>query len=113
MTAMRRMRRNQGERWNSSRPLFRSLEPILYWHLSSALEHIERKLQEILNRVDAAGHTENDEDVQIVSELMDDIRDAVTDFQVGCDPKSILRVLHPGNRSRRRANTSYMRKFSN
>ena len=43
-------------------------------------------------RVEAAGYKENDEDAQIVSELMDDIRDAVTNYQVGGDPKPYLQV---------------------
>ena len=38
------------------------------------------------------GYAENDEDVQIVSELVDDIRDAIIDFQVSGDPNLFLRV---------------------
>ena len=38
------------------------------------------------------GYTENDEDVQIVSELMDDIRDAVVDYQVSGDLEPSLRT---------------------
>ena len=34
------------------------------------------------------GYTENDEDVQIVFEFMDDIRDAVTDYQVSVSLKA-------------------------
>ena len=40
----------------------------------------------VLSRVEAAGYTRDNEEVQIVSELMDDIRDAVTDYQVCGDP---------------------------
>lgn len=36
------------------------------------------------------GYKETDKDVQIVSELMDDIRDAVTNYQVCGDPRSFL-----------------------
>ena len=36
----------------------------------------------MLSRVEAVGYVENDKDVQIVSELMGDVRDAVTDYQV-------------------------------
>ena len=36
------------------------------------------------------GYVENDKDVQTVSELMDDIRDAITDYQVSSDPKLFL-----------------------
>ena len=36
----------------------------------------------MLGNIGAVGYVENDEDVQTVSELMDDIRDAVTDYQV-------------------------------
>ena len=46
----------------------------------------------MLGRVEAVGYKENDEDVQIVSELMGDIGDAVTNYQVGGDPKPFLQV---------------------
>ena len=59
---------------------------------SSTLNRIEHKLQGVLDRVKASGYKENDEDVQIVSELMDDVRDAVTDYQVSDDP---IRFLLP------------------
>ena len=38
------------------------------------------------------GYTENDEDVQIVSELVDDIRDAIIDYRVSGDPNLFLRA---------------------
>ena len=44
-----------------------------------------------MDRVETVGYTKNDEDVQIVSELVDDIRDAVIDYQVSDD--SILFLL--------------------
>ena len=47
----------------------------------------------MLGRVEAADYAENDEDVRIVSELMDDIRDVVTDYQVSSDPEQFLRAL--------------------
>jgi len=36
---------------------------------------------------------ENDEDVQIVSKLMEDIRDAVIDYQVSGDPTLLPQAL--------------------
>jgi len=39
------------------------------------------------------GYTENDEDVQTVSELMDDIRDTVIDYQVCGIPNSFYGLL--------------------
>ena len=36
----------------------------------------------MLDRTQAEGYTRNDEDVDIVSELTDDIRDVITDYQV-------------------------------
>ena len=38
------------------------------------------------------GYTEDDEDVEVVSDLVNDIRDAVTDYQVSDDFKPFLRV---------------------
>ena len=40
------------------------------------------------------GYVENDKDAQIVSELMDDIRDAVTDYQVSCQPDGVYLSSH-------------------
>ena len=57
-------------RYSSHQPLF------------SALNRIKDKLQMVLDRIQAAGYMGDDKDTQIVSELMDDIRDAVTDYQV-------------------------------
>jgi hypothetical protein len=62
----------------------------------------------ILGRIEAADYTGNDEDVQIVSELMDDVRDAVADYQVSCDPKPLLSAPHLGNRFRWRTIRSHM-----
>lgn len=57
-------------RYSSHQPLF------------SALNRIKDKLQMVLDRIQAAGYMGDDKDIQIASELMDDIRDAVTDYQV-------------------------------
>ena len=46
-----------------------------------------------MGRVEAVGYEENDRDAQIVSELMDNIRDAVTDYQVSGDYKLFLQVI--------------------
>ena len=68
----------------------------------------------MLGRVEAAGYTENDVDVQIVSELVDDIRDAVTDYQVSGDPKQFIRALSlRQNWSRRSTNRPYTTRISN
>ena len=60
---------------------------ILYLPLSSTLERIKEQLQAVLDQIEAMGYVENDKDVQVVSELMDDVRDAVTRYQVSLDPK--------------------------
>jgi len=49
--------------------------------LLSALGQVEGKLRKVSDRVEVVGYTENDGDAQIVCELMDDIRDAVIDYQ--------------------------------
>ena len=68
----------------------------------------------MLGRVEAADYAENDEDVRIVSELMDDIRDVVTDYQVSSDPEQFLRALSlKKNLSRRRINGPYTNRISN
>ena len=56
---------------------------------------------------------ENDEDVQIVSELMDDIRDTVTDYQVSSDLRPFLSSPHSVNRSRWRTSRLYMIRILN
>ena len=48
---------------------------------SSALEHIDNKLRDTFNRIEAAGCTGSD-DGNIVSELVDEIRAAIANFQV-------------------------------
>jgi len=49
---------------------------------SSVLDWVKCGLQGVLGRVEAVGYTENDEDVHIVSKLMDDIWDPVIHYQV-------------------------------
>jgi hypothetical protein len=45
----------------------------------------------VLDRIETVGHAENKEDIQVVSELMDDIRDAVIACQVSGNLKAFLR----------------------
>ena len=44
-----------------------------------------------MGRVEAAGDAGNEEDVQIPVDLVDDIQDAVVDYQVSSDPKKSRR----------------------
>jgi len=63
--------------------------------LSSALNRIESKLRKVSDRIGTVGLTANDEDIRIVSELVEDIRDAVIDYQVsGGDLKWLLWAPH-------------------
>jgi len=39
-----------------------------------------------LGRIEAADHAENEADVRIVSDLVDEIRDAVMEYQASGDP---------------------------
>ena len=57
------------------------------WRLSSTLDDIKRELRVVLGRVEAADYAGNEEDVQIVTDLVDQIRDALSDYQVCLDPK--------------------------
>ena len=41
----------------------------------------------VLDHIEAVGYVENEKDVQTVSDLMDEIRDAVTDYQVSGDAR--------------------------
>jgi len=60
------------------------------------------------------GYVENDKDVQIVSELMEEIRDAVTVYQVGNNPKLCLFASSlMKNWSRWRTNRLYIIRVSN
>ena len=47
----------------------------------------------MLGHIGALGHVESDKDVQTVSELMDEIRDAVTDYQVSGDTRFFPHVF--------------------
>lgn len=52
---------------------------------------IEVKLRVVLGRIETTNHTENKEDIQIASELIDDVRDAVIPCQVSGNLKAFLR----------------------
>ena len=44
-----------------------------------------------MGRVEAVDYAGNEEDAQVVSDLMDKIRDVLTDYQVSVEPKQFLR----------------------
>lgn len=71
-----------------------------HWLLSRTLNRIKGELQVVLDRIEAAGRAGNAKDIQIASDLMDDIRDAITDYQVRGDPKQLLQPPYSGKRSR-------------
>ena len=73
----------------------------------SALNRIKDKLQMVSDRIQAADYAGDDKDFRIVSELMDDIRDTVTDYQVREDITPFLRPSHSGHRSRWRTSRPY------
>ena len=50
--------------------------------LSSALERIKNKLEDLSDRVENMEQTGDNGDAKVVAELVGDIRDAVTDCQV-------------------------------
>ena len=58
-----------------------------HWYLSRTINGIKHELQVVLGRVEAVDYMGNQEDVQIVSGLVDQIRDAFSDYQVSLDPK--------------------------
>ena len=66
----------------------------------------------MLGHIEAAGYMENDKDVQIVSELIDDVRDAVTDYQVSGDPEVLYVRSFKQNWSRWEPNRLYMIRVS-
>ena len=74
----------------------RSLFSILYSSLSSTLNQIRHELRGVLRRVEAVNYMQVDEDVQIVSGLMSDIRDSITDYQVGGYPNPFPQVISFG-----------------
>ena len=49
---------------------------------SSALEQIKTELREVSDHVKSVGRAGSNEDTNTVSELMDDIRDVVTNYRV-------------------------------
>lgn len=55
---------------------------ILHSILPSSLERIKDKLKNISDRFENTEHTAKSEDAKVVSELMGDIQNAITDFQV-------------------------------
>ena len=67
----------------------------------------------VLDHIQAVGYMGDDKDIQIVSELMDDIRDAVTDHQVGENLTPFLRLSFLCNRSRWRTSRPYMIRIFN
>ena len=83
-----------------------------YQPLSRTLDQIKDRHCAVLDRIEAVGYVENDKDVQIVSELVDDIRDVVTDYQVSSDPKQFPHPPFKQNWFRWRANRPYMIRIS-
>ena len=67
----------------------------------------------VVGRVEAAGYVANNGDAQIVSELVDEIRDAVTDYQVRDNPKLFTPPTHPDNLSRWCTSRPYMIRIFN
>jgi len=49
---------------------------------SSTLGRFKEKLREVSNRIENAGYTGSEEDAEVVSQLMDEIRAAIVDCQV-------------------------------
>ena len=74
--------RTQHEPMTYSRQLFHSLYSILRSIPSSALEQIKAELQDVSDHVKSLGRVGSNEDTKAVSELLDYIRDAVTNYQV-------------------------------
>jgi len=68
----------------------------------------------VLSHTEAVGYIENDKDVQTVSELMDEIRDAVADYQVSSNLRQHLCASSfKQNWSRWKTNRPCMIKISN
>ena len=65
----------------------------------------------VSDRVEAADYAGNNKSVQTVSELADDIRDAIVDYQVRDDHVSFPRPSHSGNWSRWRTSRPYIIKI--
>ena len=67
----------------------------------------------VLDHIEAVGYVENEKDVQTVSDLMDEIRDAVTDYQVSGDARLFPHSSLKKNWSRRKPNRPYITRTSN
>lgn len=50
-------------------------------------------MQPLSERASAAGYQENDKDGHAVSELAEDLRDVIVEYQVGLDPPSTYQIL--------------------
>ena len=50
----------------------------------------------MLDRIGVVGHITSEGDIQIVSELVDDIRDAIIDYQVSGTLETSLQPSHSG-----------------
>ena len=57
-------------------------KPLLALTLPRALEGIKGKLESILERTSAVEYQENDADKHAISQLAEDVRDAVIEYQV-------------------------------
>ena len=55
---------------------------------SSSLNQVTHKFRTVSDRLAAVGYTGNEEDFRTVSELMDEIREAATEYQVSHGTKS-------------------------
>jgi len=84
------MHRSQCDARACSCKLWLAPGSILYSPLPSTLDRIKEKLQAVLDQVGTVGYVENDKDAQIVAELMEEVRDAVTVYQVSGNPKMYL-----------------------
>ena len=65
------------------------------------------------NRIGAASHMTSEGDAQIVSELIDDMRDAVMEYQVGSPLEAFLWPPFRQNLTRWHTNGPYMTRTSN
>ena len=64
--------------------------------LSSAIGGVRNELQVVLGRIEAADYIGNKEDIQIVSDLMDRVQDAIMDYQVSVDSIASMTLLTKG-----------------
>ena len=74
---------SQHEAVPCSCPSFRPVPVEFHTELSfSTLERFKEKLQEVFDRIENAGYTGSDEDAEVVSQVMDEIRAAIVDCPV-------------------------------